>query len=226
MKLIAVILLSAALQLTPLQSALAGPPATSNPGLDRLNRISGGSLEVVWNEAARTPAVLAGMLSAPSNHSPEWIAGTFVQRNKKLYGLRYPDRDMRIVDVVRHPGSLTAVRFQLYLYDTPVWGDGLVVQIDERGVVRRAEGCVHYDLRKATFHRPKQAAVSEQRAAATAIASLRSSGVQVKTTSVQRYYLPNRPGIPLIYVVTLRLDDQGEHEVMIHALNNRVIAES
>ncbi|MBO9610866.1 MAG: hypothetical protein J7639_33250 [Paenibacillaceae bacterium] len=225
MKLVVIVLLTATMQLALLQDALAGSSILSNPGLDRLNRESGGTLEAVWNESTRTPAVLAGMLSGPSDHSPEWIAGTFVKRNKKLYGLRYPDRDMRIVDVVKQPGAFLEVGFRLYLYDTPVWGDGLTVQIDERGIIRRVEGRVHYDLRKATFHRSKHAAISEQEAIATAEAAWKDSGLGVRAASVQKYYLPTRPSVPLVYVVTLSLADQREDQVMINALINRVIAE-
>ncbi|MDF2652600.1 MAG: hypothetical protein K0Q73_8405 [Paenibacillus sp.] len=226
MKLIVVALLASTLQVSDLQDTLAKGPVNSPPGLNRLSSESGNTLEVIWNESTQTPAVLMGMLSRPSDHSPGWIANTFVQRNKKLYGLRYPDQDMKISGVVKQPGNLTEVRFQLFLYNTPVWENGLSVYIDERGVVRRTEGNVHYDLRKTTFHRSKQAAVSEQEAIATAKATLQNPGIDVKATTVQKYYLPTLPGIPLVYVVTLLLDDERKEQVMISALLNRVIRET
>jgi len=221
-----VIILTATMHLALMQDALAGSSVKPKSGVDRLFRESGSTLEMEWNESTQTPAVLAGMLTKPSDHTPEWIAVSFVQRNKKLYGLRYPEQDMRIVDVVKNPDATAVVRFQLVLYDTPVWGDGLTVFVNEEGVIRRVEGRMHYDLRKATFHRDKQAVISEQKAVAAAKASLPNDGSSVRATAVSSYYLPTRPGCPLIYVVTLRYIDEREERVMIHASFNKVIAET
>lgn len=187
--------------------------------LQKLEKASGGTLKMEWNEETNTPYSLNGTLSLPSRHSPEWIAYGFLKRTKSLYGLRNPIRDMKVMEVERGRDRIM-VHFQHLLFNTPVWGDWLAIEMDGNGVIRRVEGILSPHLDKRLLNRPMHAALTKKQAIAKARAIIQSE--ISNEPEAERYYLPTRPGIPLIYVVRFRLSDQ-ETMVFVHSLTGRVI---
>lgn len=173
-----------------------------------------------YAEGRQEPAISwTGTLSQPSKHTPVWIGYTFLEANKRHLGIRNPRQDLIVTDINETADQRTLVRFQRYIYRTPVWGDGLTFEIDREGVIRRVEGTVHADLELQLFHRPKHPAVSAGKAGTKAGEWLRSKGLSAKMGEVQAYYLPDRPGVPLVYAVSV--GDEGY--VLVHAMTGRVI---
>ncbi|WP_276354098.1 hypothetical protein [Cohnella caldifontis] len=169
---------------------------------------------------APTPKVLwSGALSSPSPHTPAWIGYRLLESRKRMLGLRNPREDMIVADISDLPDGGTRVFYQRYVFRTPVWGDGLSVEIDRQGVIRRVTGRMHADLLSDLFHRPKRPALSADRAAAAAARWLESEGLAAEIGGVTSFYLPDRPGIPLVYAVNV-----GENgRLFVHAQTGRVI---
>ncbi|KIL35533.1 hypothetical protein SD71_12795 [Cohnella kolymensis] len=193
----------------------------NSAALQRLAKNSGGTLKVIWNEQTNTPSILTGTLSVPSMHSPQWIAYEFLKQAKSIYGLHNPERDMKIIDIERSQDKIN-VRLQHLLFETPVWGNCLVIDMDIDGVIRRVEGTVHPNLEKQLFNRPMHAAITKNEAIATAKAT--TQGQLANEPTVYSYYLPSRTGTPLIYVVQLQYSNpEIATTTLIHSLTGRVL---
>ncbi len=125
---------------------------------------------------------------------------------------------MILTGIQRHEDR-TLVFFQRHLYRTPVWGNGLVFGIDRTGVIRSVSGTMHTELGKQLFHRPKSPAFSAAKAAARAREWLDSVSPSAEIGEIRSCYLPDHPGVPLVYA--LQLDPEGY--VLIHAMTGRII---
>lgn len=195
--------------------------------LERLYAESGDSFRVTWNEETHTPSFLSGRLTTPSKHTPEWIGYTALDKVKLLYGMNHPARTLKPVKVETDGQGRTFVHYQHLLFDVPVWGDLLVVEIDQTGVVRSIRGQFYPNLEGKLFGRPMKSAVSMNAAAATAATFVKSKGVLVgeKEPNLKTCYLPTRPGTPLVYIATFQAPGPGQTEqgVIIHALTGKVI---
>ncbi|MRN56209.1 hypothetical protein GJB61_24870 [Paenibacillus sp. LC-T2] len=182
---------------------------------------SGGTLEVKWNAETNTPSKITGNLSQPTNHSPEWIAYEFLKKSRTLYGLRDPEHTMKVVEVERHPDKIN-VHYQHLLFGTPVWEDKLVIEISNQGVIQRIEGTIHPHLEKQLFNRPMHSAITKKQAIQTAIAAAQSE--IANKPIAEYYYLPTRPGVPLIYIVRLQyINSNQSTTTLIHSLTGRII---
>ncbi|MDF2963501.1 MAG: hypothetical protein K0S39_5236 [Paenibacillus sp.] len=223
--LLTVLLTTVWLTLSSSSPAAAGIPDQARLELQKLEESSGGAVEVQWDKTTGTPSLLAGHLSKPSKHSPQWIAGEFVKSTKKLYGLNNPAINLKIIDVEHSSDSLTRVRFQHLLFGRPVWGDGLTIAMDKQGVIKRVEGRITPNLEKRHNNRPMHAALSKKKAIETAAAAVKVKGSYMEVSDAQLYYLPARPGTPLVYVITLKGSEpeNGTRHIFIHGLTGRVI---
>lgn len=209
------------LLVSPNVLALGNEMPRSNWAIQGLAKKSGGTLEVVWNDHINTPYLLTGTLSRPSKHSPEWITYEFLKQVKSIYGLRNPQRDIRVIEVERTE-NMIHVRLQRLLFGTPVWGDWLVVNVDNHGVIRRVEGTIHPNLEKQLFNRPMHPAFSKKKAIKKARSVVK--GKLATEPTVATYYLTSLPGIPLIYVVQLQYQSPNRTTTtMIHSLSGRII---
>ncbi|UVI27556.1 hypothetical protein [Paenibacillus spongiae] len=223
--LIKTILMAAVIALLSHQGAYAADiPPKARASLRSLIKESHDPVEIYWNETTNTPAILTGELSRPSMHTPEWIAYKYLNKTKVLYGLRFPNRDMKIMGVDRSNPGFVQVKLQHMLFQTPVWGDSITIDIDEDGVIRRVQGRVHADMEKKLFYRRKHASIPIKKAAAIARDALRHDPDAAGPLSLQAYYLPTRPGTPLIYAATVRNRQTGvETNLFIHAITGHVI---
>lgn len=192
--------------------------------IDRLQSRSATPLAVEWNPAAGTPSLLAGSLTEPSYHTPQWIAIEFLKRVKPLYGLKRVEEQMAVVRVERDQPDYTKVVLQRRLYGKPVCGDELTIEVDHAGVVTRASGTIHADLEKKRLNRPMVPAVTERQAAIVASRYLKGR-YPVATADVQACYLPDRESVPLVYKVTFSFAADGEvsPSVHVHGLTGLVI---
>jgi len=213
---------------TLFSSSIPYATATDNPrsswAIQALAKKSNGTLRVEWNENTNTPSLITGALSRPSKHSPSWITYEFLKQVKSSYGIRNPNRDIKVIEVERGH-DLIKVRTQHVLFGTPVWGDWLDVSMDHKGVIRRVEGTIHPKLEKQLFNRPMQPAFSKKKAIKKA-----KDGFQGKLAAepkVNMYYLTSLPGTPLIYVVELQYHSPNRTtSTMIHSLSGRIIKQS
>ncbi|MCC3374391.1 hypothetical protein [Cohnella sp. REN36] len=216
-------LVSLALLLTPAAVAAAESiPQDARAALKRLERISGAPVKLRWNEETGTPALVAGELSGPSNHSPSWIAYTYFERTKRLYGLRQPRQDL-VVTGFRVEDGVSHIRLERLVYRTPVWGDGVELEIGPKGVLQRVEGVIHPGLERKLFYRAQHPAIGERQAAEQAAAATGEAPADLGRPKL--YYLADRPGTPLVYAVPygVRADGSAEGHVLVHALTGRAI---
>jgi Zn-dependent metalloprotease len=202
--------------------ASSEPDRKAAQALKKLAVESGGTLTYRLNAQTSTPSLVEGTLTKPSRHTPAWIAGTFAERYKALYGLRNPRANLRLSETGRSQDGKAFVRMEHLLFGTPVYGDSLMFTIDKQGIVRRVEGRIYPHLEKKRFNRPLHAAISPRKAERTAAAAVAGQGEPVDKPAVRLYYLPSRPGMPLVYCVTLPYPDKSE-TVMIHAVMGHVL---
>lgn len=148
-----------------------------------------------------------------------------MNKYKALYGLQNPVRDMKVLKVGHSFPDRILIHFQHLLFQTPVWGDELVFEIDKEGVIRRIEGVIHPDLEKNHFNRPMHSAISEKQAISKAIVSVGVQDLVITEPECQAYYLPTRKGTPLIYVVKVHLEEpkNGVKLLFIHSLTGKTI---
>ncbi|MBD0382294.1 hypothetical protein [Paenibacillus sedimenti] len=184
----------------------------------------GQTLEIEWNEITDTPSNLHGRLTQPSSHTSTWIAYELLNRFKTLYGISNPYRDLKVAAVTTSD-DLHIVRLQHLLFNTPVWGDQLVIEIDKAGIVHRISGTIYPRLDKQLFYRPMVAAISEKKAVQIAVDALRDKVTLFTTAETSLYYLPTRKGNPLVYAVTFRFRNQPAKTLttMVHALTGKII---
>jgi hypothetical protein len=96
--------------------------------------------------------------------------------------------------------------------------------MDKSGVIRRVEGTIHADLEKRRLNRPMYPAISVHEAASVASRHMNRL-LPTEATDVQACYLPEREGVPLIYVVTFdpKQADTPSLPIKVHSLTGRVI---
>jgi Zn-dependent metalloprotease len=221
------ILLVVAIFSSPITSSAAAEDLTgaAKSVLEKLAKESGDTFSIQWNLITSTPSEITGKLSKPSKHSPGWIAFEFLNKTKVLYGLKNSRTDMQVTEVRQGSDNTTQVRLQHLLYNTPVWKDELVIQINKQGIIQRVTGRMYPYLEEKIFNRPMQAAFSKKEAIKIAVSFAKADRAQIEEPKVEMYYLPTRAGTPLIYVVKLRSrDSDNEHQsIFIHALTGRVI---
>ncbi|MEF3304690.1 hypothetical protein [Paenibacillus sp. GYB003] len=193
--------------------------------VQRLEAESGEAPVVRWNAESGTPELLEGRLSKPSRHSPEWISYEFLERAKAAYGLKRVNESMKVASVERSGSGAVTVAMERRLYGKPVCGDGLRIELDESGVVRRVEGTMHADLERKRLHRPMIPAVSGKEAAEEAARYVRGDASAAATARVRDCYLPEREGVPLVYIVSFGAGEGNAagRTVIVHALTGRVI---
>jgi Zn-dependent metalloprotease len=202
-------------------------PTKAKSAIHRLNHISNGDLEIEWNAVTGTPSKITGTLARPSSHSPEWIAYSFLQPTRALYGLSNPKRDLPVDRIEPRGSGSVRVHLKRTLYGLPVFGNSLAIDIDQRGVVRQVEGAIHPHLERRIFHRPAQPAVTESEAMITALQSMPQYNAAGILPSIQLGYDPTRHGMPLVYAITFeRTEDGGGYAtetVYVHAAMGHII---
>ena len=203
-------------------------PGNAKRTLHRLKKESGDTFAVHWDSNTNTPSLLAGNLSKPSKHSPQWIAYEFLNKTKTLYGLKNSRTDMEVTEVTRRTDQTIQVRLRHLLYKTPVWKDELLIQMNEQGVVQRVEGKMHRDLNQKTFNRAMHPSFSQTRAVELALSASKMDKAKLGGFSVEMYYHPAILGAPLIYAVNLRSLDSNDptRQILIHALSKRIIEQT
>lgn len=214
---ICITLLSAFLE----RAQATGRPGNAEAALRSLRNAAGNDLRIEWNAELGTPSVVIGRLSPPSRHTPAWLARTFLTRYKALYGIRDANRELDVERAETHPGGATVFVRHL-LFRTPVWEDGLVVELDGDGVIRSVSGTIHPDLEKKLAFRDMKPAYSARDAVGRAMAA--AGGQPAEAPSATRYYMASRTGTPLVYAVRLRFADPNRAEtLLVHSLTGRVI---
>ncbi|WP_274364348.1 hypothetical protein [Paenibacillus thermotolerans] len=225
----AAVIVAASLFFTGLRFAAAMPELSpkADAALKRLHQTSGGTLSVRWNEASGTPYRMRGRLSGPSRHTPPWIAYSFMNEVRALYGIANPDRDLEITEIRQTSTGSVLVEMQRYLFGIPVLGNALTIEIDGEGVVRNVEGTIHPGLEKKKFYKPIKPAIKEKDAVRIALSCLPAGKPIVGDPSVQLYYLPERNGTPLVYMVSATVEtEEGPGilcRILVHSVMGHII---
>ncbi|MCC7353451.1 MAG: peptidase M4 family protein [Anaerolineae bacterium] len=123
------------------------PPLENRPAatiLAEIERHSGDTLEVLWDETLNAPRFLAGDLSAGvrtmANGNPEATARAFFSAYRGLYGLRDPDSELRKRASETDDLGITHLRFDQYYQGVPVWGGQLVAHVTGDGRLQAVNG--------------------------------------------------------------------------------------
>lgn len=199
----------------------AAIPGSAEAALRSLRNAAGDNLRIEWHSDLGTPSVMAGRLTPPSRHTPEWLARAFLNRYKALYGIRDANRELDVARVATHAEGAT-VYVRHLLYRTPVWEDGLAVDIDGTGVIRSVSGTMHPELERKSSFRAMHPAYSAREAVGQAVAA--AGGRLAEAPSATRYYMASRAGTPLVYEVRLRFADSDRADtLLVHALTGKVI---
>lgn len=196
--------------------------------LRQVMRNSSGTMQVEWHRDIRTPTRISGRLTPPSRHSPEWIAYTFLQQTKELYGLKQPQKHMRIRSMKQNTDGGINLEMEHLIFDTPVWKEGLTFSITREGVLTEVTGRVTPSLRSKLFGYPIRPSYPAQEAIREAEQIVSTIPDTVLAASHARlYYLLQSQEPMLVYVVTLRsLDADGSRDwqVILHAVTRRIVA--
>lgn len=191
--------------------------------LQRVQKESGNTLKVDWDKKLETPQLITGNLTETSRHSPEWIAYEYLHKIRSLYGLNRVREDLSVLEVREEAGGRIVVELQRQLFGKPVYGDILVMEMDGNRSIRRIEGTIHPGLVKERLNRPMYPAISRKQALTVALEHTDNRYLP-GDAKVEEYYLPDRKGIPLVYVVTFKKEDSKQAEmVRIHSMSGRVI---
>lgn len=197
-------------------------PVKVEAALQSLRKTSGEDLAIAWNPETGTPSFVGGKLTRPSNHTPIWIAHSFLNRYRALFGIRDTNRELQVTGVEPYSEGVK-VHLRHLLFRTPIWEDGLTVDLDRNGVVRSVAGTIHPDMEKKLRYRAAHPAYSEQQAVRKAVESA-SGEIAMDNPAAERYYLASRAGTPLVYVVSVRLRNPERTEtIVVHSATGRVI---
>lgn len=188
-----------------------------------------GTIDETTEDKSATEARISmtGELSRPSGHTPAWIAYTFLFDHKRQWGIRHPRQDWTVTVIERRSPTLVQVHLQRQLYQTPVWGDRLVFDIDGGGVIRSVSGTLHPKLERQLFGRPQHPAISPSTARGIAQAWLQSGySPPASAGEVRLHYYPYSNGVALVYAVPIERSEatgqQGE-PLLVHALSGRIV---
>ncbi len=134
------------------------PTAEQRKDLKRLEKSDPG-FSVRWDENTGTPLRVRGRLSAPVQAEPAEIALEFLLKNKNLFLLKDPEKELLYNSIGTDRQGNRHVRFQQFYGDFPVFGRELVVHIDPEGTVTGINGRVVPKLKL-----PKKAKISAEEA--------------------------------------------------------------
>lgn len=188
--------------------------------LEKIRMQSDYSLSLKWNPQTQTPALLSGNLTIPSQHSPGWIAYEYLDKIKMLYGLKRVEEDLSIVSV-ELANTSTSVYMQRMLFNRPVCGEQLLVELDRSGVIKRIEGTLHPDLEQKRLRRPMYAAITIEEAKQVAL-SFDQTLKESDLISSDTCYLPTREGIPLVHRITFE-KEKSPVSYNVHSMSGRII---
>ncbi len=213
--------------LTPF-TALANPAGELTPGehkqLQKLATISGGTIQVRWDDKRNTPSLLSGKLSRPHKGEPEAVALRFLDSVRDLYHFPKAAKSFQVKKVDVDPKGMKHVRLTHVAKGIPVWGDELIVHIDKNGVVRSVNGEFTADVEKNT-DRIGEAQIDAKQAIQSALQEVNVQNPSAAPTASLHYFpYPEPDQVTLTYVVTVRDDAQpAEWKVFVDAVNGDVV---
>ncbi|BBH20469.1 hypothetical protein Back11_18140 [Paenibacillus baekrokdamisoli] len=197
-------------------------PKQATTMLNKLSEASSGNLQISWNDETNTPFSLIGALNRPSRSTSDAIVHQFLTEYKSLYGLQDIHHNLKVTKVEQTKDKMIQVHLQHIVYKTPVWQDGLIVTLDQVGVIQRVEGVIHPNMEKTLFHRPLHAAITRTQAINKAKAWI-GTEVIAKDTTINLNYLSSGSRIVLVYAVSFHLlDSESKVTVLVHSLTGRI----
>lgn len=192
--------------------------------LSQLMRQSKGTMEITWNEVTKTPLRVTGLLSAPSNHSIEWIAFSYLQKTKKLYGLADVKKSFRVKYTKVLANGTKRVELERLLFGVPVLKDNLMMDITAEGVLISVSGRITPFLEKKLYGYSMHPAYSASDAIRLATGqAAKSEPLSSARASCTLFYVIEDNLPVLAYVVSLTYPNGLTEEIIIHAVTKRRI---
>lgn len=213
--------------MTPL-TALANPGAELTPGehrqLKKLTNLSGGTIQVRWDEKRGTPSLLSGKLSNPLTGAPQEKALNFLNTVKDLYHFNKASQSFQVKKVDVDQKGMTHVRLSHVAKGIPVWGDELIVHIDKNNIVRSVNGEFTANVEKNT-DRIGEAKIDSKQAIQAALQDVKVQKPDQPPTAALFYFpYPEPDQVTLTYVVTVHDRSQpAEWKVFVDAVNGDVV---
>jgi Zn-dependent metalloprotease len=192
--------------------------------LQNLTELSGGTIQIKWDEQRGTPRFISGKLSKPLKGEPLDMALTFLDSVKELYHVDKVKRSFRLKRVDQDELGMKHVRLTHLVNDIPVWGDELIVHIDKTGVVRSVNGQFTPKMEVHT-ERIKKPEIDQKKAIASALADLKIEQPE-SAPSAHLYYFPypDPDTITLTYIVSVHEPAKpADWKVFVDAITGDVV---
>ena len=219
--------LAGSVLLAPL-TASAEPSDQLSPSehrqLQNITEMSGGTIQIKWDEQRGTPRFISGKLSKPLKGEPLDMAYTFLDSIKELYHVDKVKRSFRLKRVDQDELGMKHVRLTHLCNDIPVWGDEIIVHIDKTGVVRSVNGQFTPKM-EANTERIKKPVIDQKQAITSALADLKIEQPQHKPSAHLFYFpYPDPNTITLTYVVSVHEPDKpADWKVFVDAITGDVV---
>jgi bacillolysin len=219
--------LAASLLLTP-ATVLAENKDQLTPGehkiLQQLTKMSGGTIQIRWDDERGTPRFLSGKLSNPMKGEPLANALAFLDAVRELYHFDKAKKTFRLKRIDRDELGMTHVRLTHVSNNIPVWGDELIVHFDKEGVVRSINGQFTPKIEEHTAGMKKPTLIPGQ----AVEKALKEVGVDkpARKPTAMLYFFPHPDPdtVTLVYVVSV-YDPQkpADWRVFVDAINGDVV---
>ncbi|HEU4962644.1 MAG TPA: hypothetical protein VFV52_02150 [Bacilli bacterium] len=192
--------------------------------LQELSELSGGTLQVNWDEERGTPSFLSGKLSEKLEGEPYEMALEFLDSVKALYHVKSPKKSFALKKVQQDQLGIRHVRLNHMVRGIPVWGDELIVHIDKTGVVRSVNGEFTPNVEE-NSEKIGEAQITAQQAIRNALEDVKVPSPDRKPLARLYYFpYPDPDLITLTYVVTVYdMDVPAEWIVFVDAVTGDVV---
>ncbi|MDI6804791.1 MAG: M4 family metallopeptidase [Bacteroidota bacterium] len=112
-------------------------------GLETLQNKVGHQVGVQWNEFNSTPTFVTGKLTAPgySSSSDKSVDGIrFLFENKELFGLREPDKELKLISDIKDEMGMTHIKYQQQVNGVKIFQGQLIVHFNSDGSIECVNG--------------------------------------------------------------------------------------
>ncbi|MGZ4107731.1 MAG: hypothetical protein ACXVDE_07495 [Tumebacillaceae bacterium] len=208
--------------------ALAQPADQLTPAehqqLEKLTQLSGGTIQINWDEKRGTPSYISGRLSKPLKGEPYEMALTFLDSVKELYHVDKPKKSFQLKRVDQDELGMKHVRLTHMVNNIPVWGDELIVHVDKNNVVRSINGPFTADVEKNT-ERIGEPKIDSATAIKNAQAEVQISQPSAKPTAALYYFpYPDPDTVTLTYIVSVQDESApADWKVFVDAVTGDVV---
>lgn len=122
------------------------PTGKQKEVLENLKKIDP-KIEIKWDDRTGAPLRIRGKLSEMKHADLEKASLLFLRDNKNLYSIASPDEELKLKTVTSDRAGNRHVRFQQMYKKIPVFGNEMIVHIDQDNMIKGTNGHFLPDLR-------------------------------------------------------------------------------